>query len=243
METVTYRLSGTTAHEDTLGNKGTIGPGEIQWMSAGSGIMHQEMPQRTTGPLAGLQLWINLPRKHKMDTPAYRGVTANSVPVLKQDDGSVIKLIAGKHQGAEGIVHIPADPLYIDVDLPPGTDFTHDTRHDDTVFAQVLDGRGCFDLTGGPAVASPGTPLHAKPEAGNSDLSAGETAVYGPGDRVHIRAGDKGVRFILVSGTPLHEPVAWHGHIVMNTRDEIHEAMADLQRGTFIRTKKVLNEI
>lgn len=224
METVTYMLNGKTDHEDTLGNKGTIGPGEVQWMSAGSGIMHQEMPQRSDGLLSGLQLWINLPRKLKMETPAYRGVTASAIPVLKGDDGSVIKVIAGTHEGATGPVHNTAvNPVYLDVTLRPGARFEHPVQHDDTVFAQILEGSGSFD-----AVAEV--------------FAAGETAVYGPGDLVRIRADGKGLRFILVSGTPLHEPVAWHGPIVMNTQEEIVEAVSDLRRGTFIRSKKVVNE-
>lgn len=245
IQTVTYMLSGETAHEDTLGNKGTIGPGEVQWMSAGSGIMHQEMPQRTDGLLSGLQLWINLPHKLKMETPAYRGVTANAIPVVKQDDGAIVKVIAGTHDGATGPVHnVAADPLYLDVTLPPGAEFKHETQRDYTVFAQVLEGRGCFDPTGAPAVGPPGAPLYAKPAdpTKESEFGPGETALYGPGDLVRIRAGDKGLRFILVSGKPLHEPIAWHGPIVMNTRDEIVTAINDLQRGTFIRSKKVINE-
>ena len=232
METVTYMLSGTTAHEDTLGNKGTIGPGEVQWMSAGSGILHQEMPQRTDGRLSGLQLWINLPRSLKMETPAYRGVTANAVPVVRQDDGSTVKVIAGTHEGATGPVHnVAADPLYLDVTLRPGMEFRHPTRRGDTVFAHVLEGTG--DVA--PATDPPAP-------AGDRQAGPGETVLYGPGDLVRIVAGLQGMRFILVSGKPLHEPIAWHGPIVMNTRDEIHEAMSDLQRGTFIRAKKVIDE-
>ncbi|MES2154867.1 MAG: pirin family protein [bacterium] len=223
METVTYMLDGRTDHEDTLGNKGTIGPGEVQWMSAGSGIMHQEMPQRTDGLLSGLQLWINLPRRLKMETPAYRGVTANAIPVVKGADGSVIKVIAGTHEGATGPVHNTAvDPHYLDVALQPTSEFKHKVRTGDTVFAQILSGKGRFDA--------------------DSWFGPGETAVYGPGDNVHVVAGEEGVRFILVSGTPLGEPIAWHGPIVMNTNDEIVEAVSDLRKGTFIRSKKVIDE-
>lgn len=245
METVTYMLNGRTDHEDSLGNKGTIGPGEVQWMSAGSGIMHQEMPQRTDGLLSGLQLWINLPHARKMDTPAYRGVTSTAIPVVKGDDGSVVKVIAGTHAGATGPVrNIAADPFYIDVTLRPGTTLEHPTRSTDTVFAHVLEGSGCFDPSGAPVVGEQAS-LYAQPNIPRepSEGVAGETVHYGPGDIVRIKAGQRGVRFLLVSGKPLNEPVAWYGPIVMNTRDEILTAMSDLQRGTFIRSKKVLNEL
>ncbi len=159
-----------------------------------------------------------------METPAYRGVTASAIPVLKGDDGSVIKVIAGTHEGATGPVHNTAvNPAYLDVALRPGAEFTHAVKSGDTVFAQVLQGGGSFDAAG-------------------DDFHEGETAVYGAGDVVNIRAGPSGLRFILVSGTPLREPVAWHGPIVMNTHDEIVEAVTDLRRGTFIRSKKPIIE-
>jgi redox-sensitive bicupin YhaK (pirin superfamily) len=246
METVTYMLSGRTDHEDSLGNKGTIGPGEVQWMSAGSGIMHQEMPQKTEGLLSGLQLWVNLPHKRKMDTPAYRGVAATAIPVVKGDDGALVKVIAGTHAGATGPVrHVAADPFYVDVTLPAGTELKHPTRATDTVFAHVIEGAGCFDPSGAPAVGYHSESLYTKPAMpGDPSVArAGETIHYGPGDEVHIKASDEGVRFILVSGQPLGEPVAWHGPIVMNTRQEILTAVSDLQHGTFIRTKKVINEL
>lgn len=244
IQTVTYMLEGVTAHEDTLGNKGEIGPGEVQWMSAGSGIMHQEMPQRNEKRLAGLQLWVNLPRSRKMETPGYNGVTANAIPVLKGDDGSVIKVIAGTHEGASGPVQDEhAEPLYLDVTLRPNGSFHHPTRPGDTVFAHVLEGQGHFDPKGMPAIEEPSGPLYAPPADGAAvaQFAEGETAVYGPGDEVRIAAGPKGLRFLLVSGKPLGEPVAWHGPIVMNTRDEIIEAVRDLRSGNFIRSKQVLN--
>ncbi|MHB8633574.1 MAG: pirin family protein [Thermoplasmatota archaeon] len=246
METVTYMLSGRTDHEDSLGNKGTIGPGEVQWMSAGSGIMHQEMPQKTEGLLSGLQLWVNVPHTRKMDTPAYRGVTSTAIPIVKGDDGSIVKVIAGTHEGATGPVrNIAADPVYVDVTLPPGVELKHPTRTTDTVFAHVIEGTGCFDPSGAPAVGYHTEALYQKPAIPPepSVAGAGETLHYGPGDQIHVKAGERGVRFLLVSGQPLHEPVAWYGPIVMNTRDEILTAVSDLQRGTFIRTKKVINEL
>src|ERR1041385_7635473 len=151
METVTYMLDGRTDHEDSLGNKGTIGPGEVQWMSAGSGILHQEMPQpNPKGPLSGLQLWINLPAKGKMQTPAYRGVAANAIPVVQGDDGSRVKVIAGAHGGATGPAAAAAPPPPAAVPPPAGAEFRHATPPSHNVFAHVLSGRGCFDPTGVP---------------------------------------------------------------------------------------------
>jgi redox-sensitive bicupin YhaK (pirin superfamily) len=245
MQTVTYMMSGETDHEDSLGNKGRIGTGEVQWMSAGSGILHQEMPRRTDGLLSGFQLWINLPRGHKMDTPSYRGVTSAMIPVVKGDDGSVVKVIAGRHGGAEGPVKgIPVvDPTYLDVTLRPGEKFRLATRPGDTAFAQVVRGRAHFDPQGAPTVGEPG-PLYAKPTSPADDclFGPGETAVYGPGDAVQVQAGEEGVQFIFAAGTPLHEPVAWYGPIVMNTREEILRAVRDLDEGTFIRGRAV-NEL
>jgi redox-sensitive bicupin YhaK (pirin superfamily) len=243
METVTYMLEGRTDHEDTLGNKGTIGPGEVQWMSAGSGILHQEMPQPSKTRLSGLQLWINLPAKGKMQTPAYRGVGANDVPVVKGDDGSTVKVIAGTHGGATGpVAGISVEPVYLDVSLPAGVEFRHATPPTHNVFAHVIAGRGCFDPTGVPSVGHGDGPVYVDPHTGNEESTAvvGETIHYGPGGEVRVKAGEGGVRFVLASGKPLGEPVAWHGPIVMNTREEILRAMSDLRDGTFIRAKQVL---
>ena len=246
LETVTYMLNGQTAHEDSLGNAGVIDSGDVQWMSAGSGIMHQEMPKRTEGRLSGFQLWVNLPKARKMETPAYRGVTAPSIPTVRGDDGRTVKVIAGEFEGAEGPVkHIPVDPFYFDVTLPAGATFTHPVHPGYTVFAQVMDGSGCFDPLGVPAVGEENPRLYTgdlRPEA-ESAATPGHTVLYGDGDEVRIHAGDAGVRFLLVSGRPLHEPVAWYGPIVMNTRDEILEAVSDLRHGKFIRTEKVITEV
>ncbi len=246
IETVTYMLNGTTAHEDSLGNKGVIGSGDVQWMSAGSGIMHQEMPKRTEGLLSGFQLWVNLPHAQKMETPAYRGVDAATIPVLKEEDGREVKVIAGTYHGVEGPVrHIPVDPIYLDVRLAPGTEFEQPTKPGYTAFAQVMDGSGLFDPMGVPAVGEgPPTLYNGSIDPDAEAVSGpGHTVLYGDGDAVRIRAGDQGVRFLLVSGRPLHEPVAWYGPIVMNSREEIRQAVSDLQHGTFIRSKKVINEV
>jgi redox-sensitive bicupin YhaK (pirin superfamily) len=245
LETVTYMMSGKTEHEDSLGNKGVIDAGDVQWMSAGSGIMHQEMPQRTDGLLAGFQLWVNLPRDRKMETPAYRGVTASSIPVVKEEDGRVVNVIAGEYHRVEGPVrHIPVDPLYIDVRLPSNATFELPVPRGHTAFAQTIEGSGRFDPVGLPAVAEPQARLYTSEVDPSKEATCGkgETILFGDGDLVRIAAGAKGVRFLLVSGRPLGEPVAWYGPIVMNTREEIVEAFSELKRGNFIKTKKVINE-
>jgi len=226
IETVTYMLNGRTAHEDSLGNRGVIDSGDVQWMSAGSGILHQEMPKRTEGRLSGFQLWVNLPRRLKMEDPAYRGLASDAIPEVRGEDGRTVRVIAGEYDRVAGPVsHIPVDPTYLDVRLPAGADFSLPVREGYTVFAQPFEGSGTFDRSRGPSGPSPGAP--------------GETLLYGDGNRVDIRAGDAGLRFLLVSGRPLHEPVAWYGPIVMNSREELLEARRDLDRGTFIRSKQV----
>jgi quercetin 2,3-dioxygenase len=246
LETVTYMLSGKTAHEDSLGNKGVIDSGDVQWMSAGSGIMHQEMPKRTEGLLAGYQLWVNLPKDRKMETPAYRGVSAPTIPTLKGEDGRVVKVIAGTYQGVEGPVqHIPVDPMYLDVSLPPRVVFELPVRRGYTAFAQTMDGSGAFDPVGLPDVAASSARLYTGDLDVTRDTSCGpgETILYGDGDEVKVHAGDKGLRFLFVTGRPLHEPVAWYGPIVMNTREEIVQAIRELRQGGFIKTQKVINEV
>ncbi|HEV2429565.1 MAG TPA: pirin family protein [Thermoplasmata archaeon] len=245
IETVTYMLNGSTDHEDSLGNAGTIGAGDVQWMSAGSGILHQEMPKRTEGLLSGFQLWVNLPHARKMEVPAYRGVDAVSIPTLRGEDGRSVKVIAGTHEKVEGPVrHIPVDPLYLDVELPPDAEFHRPIPAGHTAFAQVMEGSGSFDPSGLPSLGPAPPPVYE----GEVDPSLearttpGHTLLYGDGEAVRIRAGSEGVRFLLVSGRPLHEPVAWYGPIVMNTREEILEAVSDLKKGSFIRSKRVVNE-
>ncbi|MGC2359983.1 MAG: pirin family protein [Thermoplasmata archaeon] len=245
LETVTYMMNGRTAHEDSLGNKGVIDSGDVQWMSAGSGIMHQEMPQRTEGLLSGFQLWVNLPHARKMETPAYRGVTASSIPMLKEADGRTVSVIAGEYERVEGPVrHIPVDPLYIDVRLPANATFEQTVKRGYTVFAQTVEGSGSFDPLGMPAVESDSERLYTGDLDPSNDATCGkgETVLYSDGDRVRIVAGDRGLRFLLVSGKPLGEPVAWYGPIVMNTREEIVRAFAELQKGDFIKETKVINE-
>lgn len=247
LETVTYMLSGKTEHEDSIGNKGVIDSGDVQWMSAGSGIMHQEMPTRTDGLLSGYQLWVNLPHRQKMEDPAYRGIHSTGIPVRRGDDGRVVKVIAGEFEGVEGPVRdIPVDPQYLDVELPPHAEFDQPVAKGYTVFAQVMAGSGHFDRAETPGVGpEPAGDTNAPPaRAGERSLTRpGHTILFGDGDRVRIRAGPEGVRFLFVSGRPLHEPVSWYGPIVMNTNEEIVEALTDLRAGTFVRTQRVIDEV
>lgn len=222
IETVTYMLRGEVEHGDTLGNSGVIGSGDVQWMSAGSGLLHQEMPKRIEGTMDGFQLWVNLPSSKKMSEPEYRGLVEKEFPVLRRPDGSTVKVVAGTFDGTTGpVTGIPVDPTYLDVTLPADGEFPVRPPKGHTAFAFVLDGEGRMDPT-----QSAGTgPNHV--------------AVYGPGDSVNVRAGPKGVRFLFVAGRPIREPVAWYGPIVMNTQQELMEAVTELRHGDFIKHRRV----
>jgi redox-sensitive bicupin YhaK (pirin superfamily) len=223
IETITYVLKGEIEHGDSMGNQGVIGPGDVQWMTAGSGIIHQEMPRecRKTG-LLGFQLWANLPAAEKMIAPRYRGIEARQIPVVERKDGVKIRVVCGTVDGVRGPVRgIRIDPEYLDVDIPAGAAFSHPLPSGYTVFAYVFAGQGTFDAGG-------------KKMAG-----AGKLVTYGDGDGVEITAGDAGVRFLLVSGKPLREPVAWRGPIVMNTEEELRLAFAQYAEGTFLKHKAV----
>jgi len=221
IETVTYMLNGQVDHGDSLGNSGTIDSGDVQWMSSGSGILHQEMPRRMDGTLEGFQLWVNMPANSKMTTPEYRGVRGSQFPDVHDDAGSTVKVVAGEFQGTVGPVDgLPIDPTYLDVTVRPDETFRAPTVRGHTTFAYPTEGSARFD------------PTESEP------LSARQVAVYGDGDSVEVRAGPEGVRFLLVSGRPLREPVAWYGPIVMNRQDELQEAIRELRRGDFIKTKK-----
>lgn len=237
IETVTYVLSGSVTHEDSLGNEGTLSDGDVQWMTAGSGIMHQEMPlANQRGQMHGFQLWGNLPASQKMCAPRYQDVKSTEIPEILEDDGTRVRVIAGSFWGRTGPVDgIAAQPQYLDVRIPAGVRkvLPVDTRR--RAFAYVFEGAGAF------ADAAPPTGVLVEKElAGEElqirDMSGDRTLIrFGAGDEVVVQAGPEGVRFLLVSGAPLAEPVAWHGPIVMNTKDELREAMRDLRNGTFIR--------
>jgi len=225
IETVTYVLEGQVEHGDTLGNSGVIGSGDVQWMNSGSGIIHQEMPKRTEGPMSGFQLWVNLPAAEKMSVPAYRGLSRGDFPELTTDTGSRVKVVAGTYGGSEGPVRgIPVDPTYLDVTVPAGGSFELPTHPGYTAFTHAISGAVAFDGTD------------------PSPVRAGETALFGPGGPVRARATEGDARFLLVSGRPLHEPVAWYGPIVMNTREQLTEAVRELRGGEFVKHRRPIVE-
>jgi hypothetical protein len=236
IETITYVLAGTVAHGDSLGNQGRLGAGDVQWMTAGRGILHQEMPQGDeAGRMHGFQLWANLPAALKMTAPRYQEVTATDIPEIVDDDGTRVKVVVGSFWGKRGPVDgIAADPLYLDISVPPGRRKTlpvETTRH---AFAYVFAGAGTFRDASAPQGILTDTTGEID-EAPVLDLSGNRTLiVFDRGDEITVQAGPEGVRFLLVSGQPLGEPVAWHGPIVMNTREELQRALSELRNGTFI---------
>ena len=238
IETITYVLEGDVAHSDSLGNQGLIGPGSVQWMTAGSGILHQEMPRgNATGQMHGFQLWANLPSSLKMTAPRYQDISGSDIPEIIDDDGTAVRVITGAFWGKSGPVDgVAADPLYLDVSVPPGVKKTLpiDTRAN--AFAYVFAGAGRFTDAADPIGVRVEKEV-AGQEVNIRDLSGNRTLVrFGGGDEVVVQAGDQGVRFLLVAGRPIQEPVAWHGPIVMNTRAELHQAVKELQNGTFIKS-------
>ena len=237
IETITYVLEGTVEHSDSLGNKGKLGPGSVQWMTAGSGILHQEMPLgNARGQMHGFQLWANLPSSLKMTAPRYQDVAGRDIPTITDDDGTSVRVITGSFWGQRGPVDgIAADPLYLDVSVPPNTRKVLPVDTYATTFAYVFAGTGTF------RDASDPVGVKVEKEFGGQeleirDMSGNRTLVrFGTGDAVTVTAGPDGVRFLLVSGQPIKEPVAWHGPIVMNTRAELQQAFKELNNGTFIR--------
>lgn len=217
IETVTYMLAGRMRHEDDTGNAGILGPGGAQWMTAGRGIIHSEMPEQEEGEMRGFQLWVNLPRKSKMCPPHYQNIEPEEIPEVTRDGGVTVKLIAGKLDGVEGPVRgIEADPQYMDIRIPAGAVSDHDIAPDHNAFVYVF---------GGGAEIGAGEDTDAKL------IRDGDLAVLGAGDAVRIRAGDEGARLILVAGRPLNEPVFKHGPFVMNSKEEIIQAIHDYQNG------------
>ncbi|NCO86149.1 MAG: pirin family protein [Rhodobacterales bacterium] len=237
IETITYVLAGTVDHADSLGNQGSLGAGSVQWMTAGSGILHQEMPHgNAKGQMHGFQLWANLPGSLKMTAPRYQDVAAADIPEVTDDDGTRVRVITGSFWGARGPVDgIAADPQYLDITVPAGRRKTFRVDTYRRAFAYVFEGAGAF------ADASrPQGVLLEKEVAGQEvnirDMSGNRTLVrFGTGDEVTVQAGPEGIRFLLISGAPIDEPVAWHGPIVMNTRAELMQAFRELNNGTFIK--------
>ena len=237
IETITYVLAGTVDHGDSLGNRGTLGAGSVQWMTAGRGILHQEMPKgNAAGQMHGFQLWANLPASMKMTAPRYQDVAGADIPEVVEDDGTRVRVIVGSFWGAKGPVDgIAADPQYLDISVPAGVRRTFRLDRWRRAFAYVFEGAGSFR-----DAATPEGVLLEKEVRGHEvnirDLSGNRTLVrFGAGDEVTVTAGLQGIRFLLISGQPLKEPVAWHGPIVMNTQAELQQAMAELRNGTFIQ--------
>jgi redox-sensitive bicupin YhaK (pirin superfamily) len=245
IETITYVLAGTVDHGDSLGNTGSLGAGDVQWMTAGSGILHQEMPKGDQqGRMHGFQLWANLPSSLKMTGPRYQDVSAGDIPEVVDDDGTRVRVVCGSFWGKSGPVDgVSADPRYLDIFVPPGVRKHLAVETTRNAFAYVFEGTGTFrdasepravqtELVGDDNEANPGGVAGERvdDELGNCSL-----VVFDRGDEVVVQAGEKGVRFLLVSGQPIEEPVAWRGPIVMNTTEQLHQAYAELRTGTFIK--------
>jgi len=238
IETITYAIRGEIEHGDSMGNKGIISSGDVQWMTAGSGIIHQEMPKGDKGgSMGGFQLWANLPKSHKMMDPRYRDVKSNQIPEVTQDSGTKIRIICGKADGQQGPVRdIVIDPEYLDVTVPARSEFTHPTKRGYTVFAYIIDGKGYFckekkpfsyDMEGSNYFDMKRDPF----------LVNGDLVLFHDGDQVMVSTDAESVRFLLISGKPIGEPVAWYGPIVMNTNDELRIAFEEYNNGTFVRKK------
>jgi len=218
IETVTYMLKGSVEHEDSMGNAGSVNAGDVQWMTAGSGIIHSEMPKPVNGQMGGFQLWVNLPRSHKMMDPRYQEITHNQIPTVSPSKGVTIRVICGTVQDVKGPVRdIVADPDYLDVSMDPDAVFSHPVKEGYTAFTYVIGGEGTFD-------PREGYPVN------NRDL-----VLFGNGLSIWARSSGRGFRFLFFSGKPIHEPVAWRGPIVMNTTDELRQAFKEYEEGTFIK--------
>jgi len=240
IETITYVLAGNVEHGDSLGNRGNLGAGDVQWMTAGRGIMHQEMPQGDAqGRMHGFQLWANLPSSLKMTAPRYQDVSAADIPEAVDDDGTRVRVICGDFWGKRGPIDgVAAEPRYLDVSVPPGLKkrlAVETSRH---AFAYVFAGSGRFRDGSDPRAVQTdqvGTAQSAADAAAGEDTGNRSLVLFDRGDEVVVQAGDQGIRFLLVSGKPLEEPVAWYGPIVMNTREQLQQAIAELRNGTFIK--------
>jgi len=218
IDTVTYLLTGAVRHKDSVGNAGEIGPGDLQWMSAGRGILHEEMPQVRPEGVAGFQLWVNLPKKQKMSAPRYQNISANEIPRIERDGGATVRVIAGSVDGVAGpISGIAAEPTYLDVALAPDGSFVQPIPRGHSAFAYVFEGEARFGEVDSTLVAAP------------------KLVVWSDGDSIAVRGDKSSARFLLVSGAPLNEPIARYGPFVMNTQEEIQQTLRELQQGTFAR--------
>jgi quercetin 2,3-dioxygenase len=239
IETITYVLAGTVEHGDSMGNRGVIASGDVQWMTAGSGIIHQEMPKgEHDGRMHGFQLWANLPASLKMTAPRYQEVKAADIPVVGEDDGTRVRVVCGTYRGTGGPVdRIAAQPIYLDVSVPAGKRKSFPVETTRQAFAYVFAGAGRFCNASGPlSVPTEGIGwTDVKPPTAADDRSL---VLFDRGDEVTVQAGDEGIRFLLVSGEPLKEPVAWYGPIVMNTQAQLRQAFEELEQGTFLKSPR-----
>jgi hypothetical protein len=219
IETVTYMIKGVVNHKDSIGNSGSISSGDVQWMTSGGGIMHEEMPQPGQDEMIGFQLWVNLPARLKMGQPRYQNIFADQIPRVSRADGVKILVIAGEVDDVRGpVTEIEADPVYLDITVPQNAEFKHPVEKDHTAFAYVFEGQGLF---GG--------------NNAEKTINHPRLVEFGDGDFVTVKATDQHVRFLLVSGKPLNEPIARYGPFVMNTQEEIQQALEDLRNGTFVK--------
>ncbi|UCE18877.1 MAG: pirin family protein [Gemmatimonadota bacterium] len=220
IETVTYILAGEVNHRDSIGNAGKIGAGDVQWMTSGRGIMHEEMPSSRSGKLIGFQLWVNLPAQRKMNEPRYQGILSADIPEVELNDGVKVRVIAGRVGQVEGpVTGIVAEPTYLNVFIPSYSSFTHEIDEDRTAFAYVFEGEGMFEVTEGMA---------------RQFIQHRKLVVLGAGHSLVVKSKGQSIRFLLVLGKPIREPIARYGPFVMNTREEIEQALRDLRNGTFI---------
>jgi redox-sensitive bicupin YhaK (pirin superfamily) len=226
IETVTYMLAGEVDHKDTLGHAGSIGPGDVQWMTAGGGLMHEEMPRPREGKMGGFQLWVNMPARLKMSGPRYQEVAAASIPSVTGEDGVRVRVVAGAVDGVAGpVTEIYAEPEYIDVEMPAGCTFVQPVRSGHNAFAYVFRGEGNFGV---------GCDLGYRGDLDGQLAHAPRLVIFGDGDEVRVQTGEESVRFLLVSGAPLGEQIARYGPFVMNNEEELTLALADLREGSFI---------
>jgi redox-sensitive bicupin YhaK (pirin superfamily) len=221
IETVTYMISGQVDHKDSIGNSGSITDGDVQWMTSGRGIMHEEMPRSHEDEMVGFQLWVNLPARLKMTRPRYQNIPSDQIPDIRREDGVKIRVIAGEVDGIHGPVkEIVAEPTYLDISIPPNGAFSQSIVRGHAALAYIFEGQGVFEADD----AEAGKPIpHPR------------LIVFGDGDQVSVRAADPGVRFLLVSGKPINEPIARWGPFVMNTQEEIEQTLEELKNGTFIQ--------
>ncbi len=236
IETITYVLAGSVEHGDSLGNKGAMGAGDVQWMTAGSGILHQEMPKGDSqGRMHGFQLWANLPASLKMTDPRYQDIPSSAIPEVTDNDGTHVRVICGEFWGTRGPVEgVAADPNYLDISVAPNQRKRIKVETTRNAFAYVFAGSGTFRDASNPQAVL--TEQMAKPAAAPVyDIGNHSLVLFDRGDEITVQAGPQGIRFLLVSGRPIEEPVAWYGPIVMNTQEQLRTAMAELQDGTFIR--------